>query len=47
MRWAIVRMVLFLLAFTAFAIAQPHMGWTLPIKLAAAVLTFGGASFLI
>jgi hypothetical protein len=47
MRWAIVRMVLFLLAFTAFAIAQPHVGWTLPIKLAAAALTFGGASFLI
>jgi hypothetical protein len=47
MRWAMVRMVLFLLAFTAFAVAQPHVGWTLPIKLAAAVLTFGGATFLI
>ncbi|HZB93644.1 MAG TPA: hypothetical protein VE397_19500 [Stellaceae bacterium] len=47
MRWAMVRVVLFLLAFLAFVIAQRTVGWTVPIKIAAAVLTCGGVTFLI
>ncbi len=44
MRWRMVRMILFLCAFTVFAAAVPALGWTLSVKLYAAAVTFAGAS---
>ncbi len=47
MRWAMVRIILFLCAFLAFTALVPIIGWTLPMKLFAAAVTLGGASFLV
>ncbi|HZB90050.1 MAG TPA: hypothetical protein VE397_01330 [Stellaceae bacterium] len=41
------RVSLFLLAFALFTAIVPIIGWTLPMKLYAAALTAGGASFLV
>lgn len=47
MRWAMLRIVLFLCAFAAFTALVPIIGWTLPMKVFAAALTTAGASFLV
>jgi hypothetical protein len=41
------RIALFLCAFLLFTVFVPIIGWTLPMKLCAAALTAGGASFLV
>jgi hypothetical protein len=47
MRWAMLRIALFLCAFLLFTAFVPIIGWTLPMKFFAAALTAGGASFLV
>ncbi len=47
MRWAMLRIILFLCAFMAFTTLVPILGWTLPVKVFATVLTMAGASFLV
>ncbi len=47
MRWIMIRIILFLSAFAAFAAMKQDVGWTMPVKVFAAALTLGGLSFLI
>jgi hypothetical protein len=47
MRWAMMRIVVFLCAFLAFTALVPIIGWTLPMKVFAAAITMGGVSFLV
>jgi hypothetical protein len=44
MKCRMLRMILFLCAFAAFAAVVPAFGWTLSVKLYAAAVTFAGAS---
>jgi hypothetical protein len=47
MRWAMLRMLVFLLAFAVFTALVPAFGWTVPMKIFAAALTLTGASLLV
>ena len=47
MRWVMLRMLVFLLAFAVFTALVPALGWTLPMKVFAAAVTMTGASLLV